>query len=178
MTTFIGTSASSPIGFHKTYRITFDVSGQGLFFLDDNKLNFIYDHMQDSGAFTPLSPNPTVAGDDVMVVDVVTIDAGANMSMAEAVRRLETVAGGYAGAGSSVRELRVISASDASDAASRDAVKDAADKQNEEDSFSHRAADAFASLGHYGTLAVFAFIAYAAMLYAPTITALTRRRRA
>jgi hypothetical protein len=176
-TTFNGVSSSAPIGVKKVYRITFDVSGQGLFFLDDDKLNYIYDHIQDSGAFSPLSPNGTVAGDDVMVVDVVTQDNGANMAIAEAVRRLEMVAGGYAGAGTSVRSIQLLTNANDVDAAARDAAKRQTDQQNDDDSLSHKFGEFFSGLGHYSTLFVFAGVAYVAMLYAPTITALYRRRR-
>lgn len=175
-TTYIGVAPSALLGRKQFYRVTFDVSGQGLLFgAADAKLNHIYDHMQDTGALQPLSPNPVSGGDEVMVVDAVTIDAGASMSIAEAVRRLQETGGGIFQNVRSIEKLRDAKAINANDRAS---VTDTTNKQNEENSFSHSLGEFFSGLGHYSTLLVIGAAAYAVILLAPTLSAFGRRRSA
>jgi hypothetical protein len=179
VTTYIGTSPSTVVGAHTYYRVTFDVSGQGLFFATSSKLNYVYEHIQDTGAVAPLSANPVSSGDDVMVVDVYPIAGGASLSVAEVVRRLETVAGHYAGAGDTIRSIQKLgSINDVTAGADdRDAVADAANKSNDEDSFEHKVADFFAGLGHFTTLAVIGVVAYAVIVASPALSAFARARR-
>lgn len=174
-TQFIGVAPSALIGRKQFYRVTFDVSGQGLFWgAEDAKLNYIYEHMQDSMALTPLSPNPVTGGDTVMVVDAVTIDAGASLSVAEAVRRLQEIGGGIFQNVRSIQKLRDANAVNADDRAT---VTDDTNKSNDENSFGSKIGDFFSGVGHFSTLLVIGMVAYAAITLAPTFSAFGARRR-
>lgn len=163
-TAFINVAPSDVIGYKQYYRLLFDVSDQGLLFGSSSaKLNYIYDHMGDGGAFSPLSDNPVVGGDTVMAVDVWTIQSGQSLSVAEAVRRLETTAGDYPGAGSSVRSIQKLSGIGdvTGGAVDRANATDAANTANDENSLTNKLGGFFTGLGDYATLAVIALVAYA-----------------
>jgi hypothetical protein len=175
-TQFIGASPSAVIGYKQYYRITFDVSGQVLFQSPSAKLDFIYDHMQDSGAFAPLSPNPSVDGDEVMTVDVWTLPAGQSLSLADAVRRLEMVAGG---AYQSVRSIQKLSGiGDVTGGAdARDKATDATNKQNAEDSLGTKLENLFSGLGTYTKFAVVGLVAYAVITASAGLSLIPSRKR-
>jgi hypothetical protein len=164
------------LGYKQYYRLTFDVSGQGLFFgTGETKLTHIYDYMQDSGAFTPLSANPVGSGDTVMVVDAITIPSGQSLSLAEGVRRLEEVAGGMYSSVRSVQKL--VGIGDVTGgASSRDQTAADTNAANDKNSFGHQLTDLLAGFGHYTTLAVIGLVAYAVIVMSPTLSAFGRRR--
>lgn len=94
MTTYIGTSATAPLGDGAFYRLTIDdrrALGGVLPVYFDHVFDGFYDSMSSStGVFFPVSPNPTKPGDRVAVVDVKVRDrAAAAVTVVDAVRRVE-----------------------------------------------------------------------------------------
>lgn len=173
MTQFIGVSPSSLLGSRQFYRIVFDVSGQILYWsAGDVRLSYIYDHMQDTRALAPLSPNPTTTGDEVMTIDAQSIDP--TLTVAEAVRRLEMVSGDIVGVDttSTVRSITKLSGiGDVTGGADdRDDQTNAANKDNAEDSLGSQLKNFFSGLGDAGGLIVIGLVAYAAILLAPTLS--------
>lgn len=99
MTTFIGTSASAPLGARAFYRITFEratlallpvaVSSSGLLVGWVNYFSGFYERIARSGVFIPLSPNPVTRYEDaVATVDCMVQHGVETLSVAEGVRRL------------------------------------------------------------------------------------------
>lgn len=177
MTAFLGTSPSQLLGHKQYFRVTFDVSGQGLLFGSGvAKLNHIYDHMQDTGALAPMSQNPVSSGDTVMVVDTITLPAGEGLSVAEAVRRLEMLSGGIYSNVRSIQKLQGIG-DVAGGADQRDQVAADANQQNDATSFSHQVSDFFAGFGHYTTLVIIGVVAVAVISLSPTLSAIVGRRQ-
>lgn len=162
-TQYIGTSSSAPLGYKQYYRLTFDVSRQVLFAAPSDKLNHIYNHMQDTGVLAPLSPNPVISGAEIMVVDAWTIGEATAVSVAEGVRRLEMIAGGSYQSVRSIQRLSGIG----------DVTGGASDRQTVTDTVAAQNAAAnpldvfggyLSGLGNYLTLAVIGLVAYAAIV--------------
>lgn len=163
MTQFIGVSPTDGLGYKQFYRLTF--ATRGLYYDGSSDvLNYIYNHIQDTGVLGPLSPNPVVPGAKVMTVDVWTIGDSTAVSVSEGVRRLSEVAGWNATL-VSIAKLSGIG----------EVTRGAADRQLETESVAAaraandplRALSNFVSgLGGYVTLAVFGLIAYATILVA------------
>lgn len=162
-TLFIGVSPSALLGHKQYYRIVFDLTRQVMFGTPWDKLSRIYDTMQDTGVIAPLSPNPVVSGDYVMVVDAWSLGGVEGITVAEAVRRLNMVAGG---AYESVRSIQKL-------ASIRDVENGANDRQAETVRINEQnaAADPLAKIGqllgglsNLATVAVVGLVAYAAIL--------------
>lgn len=100
MTDFLGVTPTDGLGYRQYYRITFEAKHSSaithpLFWSAARSLHYMYDHIQDTGVLGPLSPNPTVEGDTVAVVDVWTIGDASAVSVGEAVRRLQQIGGNH-----------------------------------------------------------------------------------
>lgn len=176
-TSFIGVSSSEALGYKQYYRITFDITRQVSFQAPETRLHFIYDHMQDSGALAPLSPDPVTSGDTVMVVDAWTIGDGANLSVAEAVRRLETIAAN--GTYQSVRSIQKLSGvSDVTGgAADRLGVTDSTNQSNAASDPLSKLGDLLAGLGTYTQLIVIGLVAYAVITLSAGLPLIPSRKR-
>lgn len=164
MAQFIGVAPTDGLGYKNYFRLTFETSRLATFGDVSGVLSRIYDHIQDTEVLAPLSPNPVVAGDDVMVVDVWTIGDSTAVSVGEAVRRLDEVAGFNANL-RSIQKLFGIG----------DVTGGAGDRQLETKSVAaaraasdplHVLSDFVSGLGGYVTLAVFGLIAYAVIIVA------------
>lgn len=180
MTQFIGVSPSAPLGSRQFYRLVIDVSGQILYASSsDVRLSYIYEHMQDTRALAPLSPNPATEGAEVMTVDAQVIDPA--ITVAEAVRRLEMVAGQLVGIDTqpTVRSITKLSGiGDVTGGADdRDQQTDAANKDNAGATLGAQLRNLFSGLGDAGGLLVIGLVAYAAIVLAPTISGLPFGRR-
>lgn len=174
-TQYLNVSPSDVLGYKQYYRITFDVSNQVLFDTPSNKLTFIYDHMQDSGALAPLSPNPVTPGVTVMTVDAWTIGAGPSLSIADAVNRLEMIAGG---AYQSVRSIQKLAGVGdiTGGAGDRAQATDTANQSNDANSLTNKLGDFFSGLGNYATLGVIALVAYAVITLSAGLSLIPSRK--
>lgn len=175
-TQYLNVSPSSVLGYKQYYRLVFDVTGH-VFFLTSggsSQLSYIYDHMQDSGALAPLSPNPVAGGDGVMVVDAWTIADGPSLSVAEAVRRLEAIGGG-----NYVRSIEKLSGIGdvTGGAADRAAEADTVNQKNEKDSVGSHAWDFLSGLGNYTTIIVVGVVAYAVITLSAGLSLIPSRKR-
>jgi hypothetical protein len=180
VTQFIGVSPSALLGARQFYRIVLDVSGQILYWSPSEvRLGYIYDHMQDTRALAPLSPNPVSTGDEVMTIDAQVIDP--SLTVAEAVRRLEMVAGDVVGVDTTPTVRSITKLSGIGDVTSgaddRDQQTDNANKQNQEDSLGEKLKQFFSGLGDVGGLLVIGLVAYAVIVVSPTISRLPFGRR-
>ena len=176
-TQYLAVSSSALLGYKQYYRLTFDVTRQVLFESSSDKLNYIYDHMAETGVIEPLSPNPVTDGTEVMVVDcwTPTSDA-ASISVAEGVRRLELVAGGSY---ESVRSIQLLSGiGDVTGGANaRQTVTDTTVTQNAATDPLSKLTGFLAGVGDYVTLGVIALVAYAVITLSAGLPLLGSRRK-
>jgi len=162
-TQYLGVSSSALLGYKQYYRLTFNVARHVLFESTSDKLNHIYNHMQDTGVIAPLSPNPVVSGDEVMVVDCWTIGDAASVSVAEGVRRLEMIAGGSYQSVRSIQKLSGIGGVTGG-ATARQTVTETVAAQNAASDPLSVFAGFLSGLGDVVTLGVIALVAYAAIV--------------
>lgn len=180
MTQYIGVSPSSQLGAKQFYRLTLDVSGQVFIWSASNvRLSYIYEHLQDTGALAPLTPNPVTTGDEVMTVDCSVIDP--SLTVAEAVRRVEMVAGDLVGfdTTSTVRSITKLPGIGAVTGGADDRDKTTADvnDQNSQTGFTAGFMKFLSGFGDASTLIVIGLVAYAVIVVSPTLSRMPFARR-